>query len=87
MALLKLYLAQCTDVLAIRLTCAECQSSVSLSLTDPRHVPNECPSCGTSWFMGDDADRNAAIALIRTLAQLGKRSGPCQILLELDQPQ
>lgn len=79
---------QLSDVLALRLTCARCQSTATIPLEKFQQVPASCPGCREEWFSRRPTDheriQDARIReLGKLLQELPQIKDPFELTLEL----
>jgi hypothetical protein len=88
MTITKRYIADLSDVLAIRLLC-KCAASVSIPPQDPFGIRERCPNCGTIYLSDTGMDYKHLVAFIRTLIALRQANpdAPCKVQLEFDLPE
>jgi hypothetical protein len=60
------YVIDLSELRAVRFDCKHCGTSISFKVSEWHRVPEDCPSCRTSWHHGEGTDE------YRTLFMLAK---------------
>lgn len=85
----KRFLAEFTDILAIRITCPSCKSAVSILPEKPYSVPVGCPHCRQAWCTPEHDQVLVLQGILRVLHERRdpEHKWPCQVHLEYDLPE
>ena len=79
-------LAEIKDLLAIRLTCGQCKSAMSINALDAQNIPERCPNCRNDWYLTGTREQKALGMIFKCLEELHKSSGSssCVVHFEFD---
>ncbi len=88
------YVIDLADLRTVRFECQACHISMTYRVADWRTMPEDCPSCRTSWHRGQNTHEfqsvNGLVKGLQELTQLmgGTSSNPMQfaVRLEMDRP-
>lgn len=89
MTLQKRFIADLKDILAIRLTCKRCKTTLSMQPDERAYFPQSCPTCRNQWFIDQTQDQQILEYFIRSITEIKKRGdeAPCQIQIDFEQPE
>lgn len=89
MTVTKRYLAEPTDVIAIRVVCTKCSGSVSIPPNESSNISERCPTCGSRYLPDNGLDYKLVLQLLRTLVALRDRSkaADCKVHFEFNLPE
>jgi hypothetical protein len=80
------YSASIHDIQSLKVTCPECEFSISIPLHKLERFHTVCRQCEKSWFQSGSSDHQGIGHLVKGLLLLSQRTKEAKPLIELEIP-